>query len=359
MESVDIIIYVMLTLVLFILIGVVTWFIYDYYKYKDDQEQKLASTFTKYKEIDDVLGKDIISSSNILYKYSSNINLNTSNYINDMSISTNSKISATSNIIVENTSNFNNNLSKYFKFGTDGNGGISGYNTKLYEYTMWNTANDGKLELINETTAAAGLRLKTDVANGLKICDRSGGACYNLYVNGSNLHIKSESATGDIKWGDTDSFVKTSQYQQPVSGNPPPSGGSPPLGGGISVTEAATAAGLAADNAASAANAATLAAETATTEATAITAVATSADKTAAKTKAVDASREAYYTARIALDSFTAATTAANVAGVEAAVKTTVLGKADNAKLKGDAANLAGDNASIAASAANLTTTPP
>lgn len=224
MEVAEVIIYVILTVILISLTGVISWLIYDYYKYKDDQEIKL----TKYKETDDSLTKDIKNSSNVLYAYSSNIDLNTSNYIKGINLATSNYIiesdknyaNNTSNYIVEsnkkytaNTSNFNNNLSKYFKFGKDDNEGIIKFNNKLYEYTMWDPAKDGKLELINETTAAAGLRLKTTDVNGLNICDTKGEKCYNLYVSGSNLHIKAPEGGGDVKWGNSasvDSFIKKS-----------------------------------------------------------------------------------------------------------------------------------------------------
>lgn len=228
MEVAEVIIYVILTVILISLTGVISWVIYDYYKYKDEQEIKLTNTFTKYKETDDSLTKDIKSSSNVLYTYSSNIDLNTSNYIKGINLATSNYIiesdknhaNNTSNYIVEsnkkyseNTSNFNNNLSKYFKFGKDDNEGIIKFNNKLYEYTMWDPSKDGKLELINETTAAAGLRLKTTDVNGLNICDTKGEKCYNLYVSGSNLHIKAPEGGGDVKWGNSesvDSFIKNS-----------------------------------------------------------------------------------------------------------------------------------------------------
>jgi hypothetical protein len=256
MEVAEVIIYVILTVILISLTGVISWLIYDYYKYKDDQEIKL----TKYKETDDSLTKDIKNSSNVLYAYSSNIDLNTSNYIKGINLATSNYIiesdknyaNNTSNYIVEsnkkytaNTSNFNNNLSKYFKFGKDDNEGIIKFNNKLYEYTMWDPAKDGKLELINETTAAAGLRLKTTDVNGLNICDTKGEKCYNLYVSGSNLHIKPPVGGGDVKWGDSasiDSFIKKSESPNAVSVTP----------------EIATAANAAAGTAKTAANAASI-----------------------------------------------------------------------------------------------------
>lgn len=233
MDVAEVIIYVILTFILFILVGVIIWVIYDYYKYKDEQEIKLTNTFTKYKETDDSLTKDIKSSSNVLYTYSSNIDLNSSNYIKGINLATSNYIiesdknyaNDTSNYILDsrnkytnNTSNFNNNLSKYFKFGTD-DAGIGGFNNKLYEYTTWDPNKDGKLELINETTAVAGLRLKTTDSKGLNICDVKGENCYNLYINNSNLHIISPTG-GDIKWGGSesvDSFIKKSESPNTVT----------------------------------------------------------------------------------------------------------------------------------------------
>jgi hypothetical protein len=47
----------------------------------------------------------------------------------------------------------------------------------------------------------------------LNICDTKGEKCYNLYVSGSNLHIKAPEGGGDVKWGNSesvDSFIKNS-----------------------------------------------------------------------------------------------------------------------------------------------------
>jgi hypothetical protein len=286
MEVAEVIIYVILTVILISLTGVISWVIYDYYKYKDEQEIKLTNTFTKYKETDDSLTKDIKSSSNVLYTYSSNIDLNTSNYIKGINLATSNYIiesdknhaNNTSNYIVEsnkkyseNTSNFNNNLSKYFKFGKDDNEGIIKFNNKLYEYTMWDPTKDGKLELINETTAAAGLRLKTTDVNGLNICDTKGEKCYNLYVSGSNLHIKAPEGGGDVKWGNSesvDSFIKNSDSPVVTLDDAVVTAVNLTA---TNATTAATAAATDADSKTTAANTATAAANTARATRTGIT----------------------------------------------------------------------------------------
>lgn len=218
MEVVELIIYFVLTFIIFILIGVMSWVTYDYYKFKEENEKKLVNTFAKHRETDDTISKDIKNTSNILIEYSSNIALNSSNYINDVNINTSNFVTAENKKSIDNTANFNNNLSKYFKFGTDEDG-IGEFNNKLYEYTTWDPTKDSKIELINETTAAAGLRLKTTDTKGLNICDDKGEKCYNLYVTGSNLHIKSPEGGGDVKWGNSasvDSFVKKSDTPAPV-----------------------------------------------------------------------------------------------------------------------------------------------
>lgn len=218
MEVAEVIIYFILTFITFILIGVMSWVTYDYYKFKEENEKKLVNTFARHRETDDTISKDIKNTSNILVAYSSNIALNSSNYINEVKINTSNFVTAENKKSIDNTANFNNNLSKYFKFGTDSDG-IGGFNNKLYEYTTWDPAKDSKIELINETTAAAGLRLKTTDTKGLNICDDKGEKCYNLYVTGSNLHIKAPEGGGDVKWGNSasvDSFVKKSDTPAPV-----------------------------------------------------------------------------------------------------------------------------------------------
>jgi hypothetical protein len=357
MEVVEVIVYVILTFILAILIGVISWVTYDYYKYKDEQEKKLTNTFTKYKETDDSLTKDITSSSNLLYKYSSNLDLNSSNYIKGLYDNTSKIIGVESKKSIDNTSNFNHNLSKYFKFGTDGNGGISGFNSKLYEYTMWDATKDSKIELINETTAAAGLRLKTDINSGLNICDKTGAVCYNLYVNGNNLHIKPPATgvgavPGNVMWGEAgsvDYFAKNSQLSL-LSTTLSNSGGTQPLTAAeiTRVTGLATDAGLAADSAALAAVSATTLANTATTEVNQLPAGSLTEAKTAAKTKALTAATDALSASALALEKGAAANLAADVNGVEAATKTSVKVQAANAIEKGNLAKKAGDNANTA-----------
>jgi hypothetical protein len=354
MEVAEVIIYVILTFILFILVGVIIWVVYDYYKYKDEQEIKLTNTFTKYKETDDSLTKDIKSSSNVLYTYSSNIDLNTSNYIKGINLATSNYIiesdknyaNNTSNYILDsrnkytnNTSNFNNNLSKYFKFGTD-DAGIGGFNNKLYEYTTWDPNKDGKLELINETTAAAGLRLKTTDVNGLNICDVKGENCYNLYINNSNLHIKAPTG-GDIKWGGSesvDSFVKKSD--SPV----------------VTLDDAVvTAVNLTATNATTAAVAAATDADTKTTAANTATATANTARATrtgitqAIRTATSRAATNASLSAIQANNSSISAVMSADAEGVNMNTKNLALAAAVKANNSAKLASVAAVNAFTAA----------
>ena len=174
MEIFDIILYFLLIIILIAFIGVLSWLIYDYNNYKDEQNtintdvtSKLNSNLEKDKDLDQNVKKLQINTSNFLNATSNNIinytndeilknkilidrynlefntsNLSTSNYIKETSLSTSNYIKSTSDILSDNlrnkTKNFSDNLNRYFKFSDITNDA----NTDIFTYITGLTSPD-------------------------------------------------------------------------------------------------------------------------------------------------------------------------------------------------------------------------
>jgi hypothetical protein len=181
----------------------------------------------------------IVSTSNVLLNYSSNIGINnydyiysTSNKLLDISNSNYNKgynyINSTSNQLytdytrinnIQNdkifhyssnldnySSNISKNLDKYFTFGVNTND----VNTKIYERN-WDITGTNNLSLIKDTiavnnlTAEKGMRINTSNVNnvykGLELCNRDGNNCYNFYVDNDKLKVSNST------WNQTSNIV--------------------------------------------------------------------------------------------------------------------------------------------------------
>jgi len=222
MEIFDIILYFLLIIILIAFIGVLSWLIYDYNNYKDEQNtintdvtSKLNSNLEKDKDLDQNVKKLQINTSNFLNATSNNIinytndeilknkilidrynlefntsNLSTSNYIKETSLSTSNYIKSTSDILSDNlrnkTKNFSDNLNRYFKFSDITNDA----NTDIFTYITGLTSPDQpqRLTLMKETIADSGLKINSSEADNkyLKVCNKTGDNCYNLFVDTDN-----------------------------------------------------------------------------------------------------------------------------------------------------------------------------
>jgi hypothetical protein len=254
MEALEIVLYFILTIILIALVGVLTWLIYDYFKYKKEQGDKNTNIINYSDRNDNTIKRDlhnemnklysqnsnyILSTSNVLLNYSSNIGINnydyiysTSNKLLDISNSNYNKgynyINSTSNQLytdytrVNNiqtdkifhyssnldkySSNISNNLDKYFTFGVNTND----INTKIYERN-WDITGTNNLSLIKDTiavnnlTANKGMKINTsninNVYKGLELCNRDGNNCYNFYVDNDKLKVSNST------WNQTSNIV--------------------------------------------------------------------------------------------------------------------------------------------------------
>ena len=213
MEIFDIILYFLLIIILIAFIGVLSWLIYDYNNYKDEQNtintdvtSKLNSNLEKDKDLDQNVKKLQINTSNFLNATSNNI----INYTNDeilknkilidrynlefktSNLSTSNYIKSTSDILSNNLINnskiISDNLNRYFEFSDITNDA----NTGIYNYVLGLTsqgqAQQARLTLMKETIADSGLKINTsiDETKYLKVCDNVGDTCYNLFVDTDN-----------------------------------------------------------------------------------------------------------------------------------------------------------------------------
>ena len=236
MEILEVVLYFILTLILFALIGVLSWLIYDYYEYKKAVKSKISETVAQSDDSNSLLKKDvttdydnkfsntsnyILDSGNILRKEYTKYADNTSNVLRTEYIDI---IHNTSNLIkvgyidnIHNTSNlvkteyntmFDNsssNLNKFFSFGIHNDN--SKINDKIHQRT-WSLATEiENLELIKNTiaksnltaenllTAKKGVKIQTNAGvatnpssstnyKGLELCNTTGELCWNLYVDG-------------------------------------------------------------------------------------------------------------------------------------------------------------------------------
>ena len=211
MEILEVVLYFILTLILFALIGVLSWLIYDYYEYKKAVKSKISDTVAQSDDSNSLLKKDVTTDYDNKFSNTSNYILHTSNFLTsdyDNKFSkTSNYILGTSNYIASDYNNmFDNssaNLNKFFTFGLNNNN-IA--NNKIRD-RIWENADITNLELIRNTiaksnltaekilTAQKGVKIQTNAGTagpssstnhkGLELCNTSGELCWNLYVDGS------------------------------------------------------------------------------------------------------------------------------------------------------------------------------
>jgi len=249
MDVLEAVLYIILTLILIALVGVLSWLIYDYYEYKKVVKGKISETVAQSDESNSLLKKDITTDYDTKFDYTSNYIVGTSNYIMsdydkkfgkqyDYIKSTSNILrneyreynNNTSNILraeymgyINNTSNilrpeyreYNNNtsnilkaeyinkfdnsssnLNKFFTFGLNDNNSI---NDRIYNRT-WDVKDDEKLHLIRETIAKNNLTseklLKAE--KGAKIYTDAGVVGASSPTNYKGLELCNK--TGELCW---------------------------------------------------------------------------------------------------------------------------------------------------------------
>jgi len=217
MDIIGSLVYFILIVILLGAIGVIIYVAYDYFNYKKDNSLRLdtaiINTDTNKNKIEEIA----ISSSNINGTFnnffnslannitgdSSNLNSdksvnyeNLSKNINNKFLSMNSMDAA----IKSHTSNINTfdaNLKNYFTFSDNG----SNINNGLFEYYMFGNNSVKSLDLINKTTAVAGMTIQTnDTNNSFEICDAANKSnCIKMKNTGTTFMISpSNSNTSNV-----------------------------------------------------------------------------------------------------------------------------------------------------------------
>lgn len=208
MDILSIIIYIVLFIIFVGAVGIIVYVGQDYFNYKTDSTYKIRSAInnnndTNKKLVDttiDLTDKINYSSSNM-----SNIMLSLNDDVskNNIKIDTikNDNISINSNI-----SSFDANLKRYFNFfdGDNNIGTISetDNNNKIYNY-LFSADDSKKLELINSTTAIAGMTINTtNDIDSFKICDgNNANNCINMKNNDGGFIISpSNENTSNIQF---------------------------------------------------------------------------------------------------------------------------------------------------------------
>jgi hypothetical protein len=259
MEVLEVVLYVILTLILLSLIGVLSWLIYDYFEYKKAVKSKISDTAALSNDNDSLLKKEvttdydnkfnmhnehIISTSNILRdeyrKYANNTSNilrdeyrtyanNTSNILKDeyRTYANNTSnilrdeyrtyANNTSNILrdeyrtyANNTSNIlrpeymtkldnsSSNLNKFFSFGVNNDNSI--VNSKIHNRT-WDLSNNESLKLMRNTiannnlTAEKGVKIYTD-SGATGTSSKGLELCDKSGANCWNLYVDSD---GDLR----------------------------------------------------------------------------------------------------------------------------------------------------------------
>lgn len=201
------IVYSIITLVLFIIIGFCSYIAYDYFTYKNNLNNSLKIT------TEEINNNFDISSSNLGYVGDAtqinkkNIEINRSNLslLDNYSSNASNVISMSLNDHKQTTNNsfnnFNDNLNKYFAFN-DGTSNISSSttNNKIFNYIFGTSIPN--VNLIAQTTAMSGLTVNSDVGKELLICGSNinKDKCIKMMTDTNGNFNISPAGTSNIKF---------------------------------------------------------------------------------------------------------------------------------------------------------------
>ena len=116
MEVLEIVLYLILTIILIALVGVLSWLTYDYFNYKKKQEEKNTDIIKYTDRNDNTIKRDLNNEMNKLYSQNSNYILSTSNVLLNYSNNIGANIYSTSNKLLEiSNSNYDNNYNNDIK----------------------------------------------------------------------------------------------------------------------------------------------------------------------------------------------------------------------------------------------------
>jgi len=228
-------VYLMLTIILIALIGVLMWLVYDYGNLKNILSSNfniISNKFSSHKTTDNTLDENIkINTSNFndeIKNTSNYVNLiasDSSNYVNLIASDSSNYVGHTSTNIKEDVTTinneintFNDNLDKYFKFGKEGSGIYTWTNNsqhrKLFDYVTTSYEDDHNnkyLQLVNDTLMDGNVTMRgevkicptdaTDDTNCLTINNELGNITINPPHNTNTINIgKLSIENNDLKW---------------------------------------------------------------------------------------------------------------------------------------------------------------
>jgi len=221
MEAIEYLVYTLLFLVLIAFIGVIGYIIYDNYTYKNNLTADLNTNFLdinqnfnstsniirklhiKHSSNFNVLDERIVASSDTLNKTIDGVNtkyMASSNVFDNKITDIYAKNTMNSNLFANQIDTFGYNMNKYFTFNNSANTPYNDANKKIFEYRALGTDSvSGRLDLIAQTTATAGLKINSDNTNAFEICNKAGTSCFNMFGDDDSLYIygKNEAAAAN------------------------------------------------------------------------------------------------------------------------------------------------------------------
>lgn len=211
MDIIGSLIYLILIIIILGAFGVIIYVAYDYYNYKKDNSLRLDTAIINTDTNKNKIQEVAINTSNMngtfnnfFNSLANNItgdssNLNSDKSVNYQNLSKNISnkflsMNTMDSTIKSHTSNINTfdaNLKKYFTFSNNG----SNINNGLFEYYMFGNDSIKGLELINKTTAVAGMTIQTNDNNSFfEICDAANKLnCIKMKNTGTNFMISPSS----------------------------------------------------------------------------------------------------------------------------------------------------------------------
>jgi|SaaInlV_125m_DNA_1040241.scaffolds.fasta_scaffold22149_2 hypothetical protein len=250
-------VYLMLTIILIALIGVLMWLVYDYGNLKNILSSNfniIGNKFSSHKTTDNTLDENIkTNTSNFndeiknTSNYISSVSSNSSNYVDLIAYDSSNYVESTSNDIEQNVSNidteiqtFSDNLDKYFVFGKNSSAinswNENSANKRLFDFTTTTFDSDDEnkyLELVNDTLIAGEVTMGKDVTmeknvtmkGDVKICPTDATddtKCLTINTDSSgNISINAAAPNKSIKIGNrltiTDTTISWAK-DNPVEG---------------------------------------------------------------------------------------------------------------------------------------------
>ena len=175
----DVFISIIFFFMFLLIIGVVSYFIYDYISYKNDVDKSIEIT------------TDFINNS--FDKVATNIDLTEANCASNINIISDNihKLGLADDIIKNNINFIDNKINTFFKFDRNYNATSCNLNNKIYDYIVSSVSPN--LEILSKVSTTNGFTINTpqnviDI-NNFKLCNKNTSNCIDLNVNNDGFNI--------------------------------------------------------------------------------------------------------------------------------------------------------------------------